>query len=35
MASLESCAKEGRKWEDSPIQGFKSVTRRFHCVVDK
>ncbi len=35
MASLESCEKEGRRWEDSPTQGELDDFRRFHCVVGK
>jgi hypothetical protein len=35
VSSLEACEKEGRRWENSPTQGFKSIQRRFHCVVGK
>ena len=35
MPSLESCEKEGRRWENSPTQGLSSTFRRFHCVVGK
>ena len=35
MASLEACDKEGRRWENSPTQGVKSIKRRFHCIVGK
>ena len=35
MPSAEFCEKEGRRWENSPTQGLKSIQRRFHCVVGK
>tara|TARA_A100001035_G_scaffold199562_1_gene160073 strand:- start:1224 stop:1391 length:168 start_codon:yes stop_codon:yes gene_type:complete len=35
MPSAEFCEKEGRRWENSPTQGLKSILRRFHCVVGK
>ena len=35
MSSAEACEKEGRRWENSPTQGYKSKWRRFHCVVGK
>ena len=35
MASAEDCEKEGRRWENSPTQGYKSDNRRFHCIVGK
>ena len=35
MESAAACEKEGRRWENSTTQGFKSTRRRFHCVVGK
>ena len=35
MASAAACREEGRRWEESPTHGFKSETRRFHCVIGK
>ena len=35
MPSAEACVIEGRKWENSPTQGYESKRRRFHCVIGK
>ena len=35
MPTLDSCEKEGRKWDNSPTQKEKSKFRSFHCVVGK
>ena len=35
MLSLDSCEKEGKKWENSPTQKERRRYRKYHCVTGK